>query len=98
LSGEAAFQAEFHHYLREVIGNGYNVNGVVFDRVEFERRVDSGRADIVIASRGKPFIVIETKRESRGRVVREIDPLKPGCYCPSYRLCIAFRSSVYCYG
>ena len=77
LSGEAAFQAEFYHYLREVIGNGYNVNGVVFDRVEFERRVDSGRADIVIASRGKPFIVIETKRESRGRIVREIDPLSP---------------------
>ena len=77
MGGEAAFQAEFYHYLREVIGDGYNVNGVVFDRVEFERRVDSGRADIVIASRGKPFIVIETKRESRGRIVREIDPLSP---------------------
>jgi hypothetical protein len=35
---------------------------VVFDNVEFERRVDSGRADIVIVLFSKPFIIIKTKR------------------------------------
>jgi len=77
LSVEAGFQAELYRLLKNVIMGKFSVDGVVFDDVEFERRVDSGRADIVVISSSKPFIVIETKREKVGRTTRNIDPLSP---------------------
>jgi len=77
LSVEAGFQAELYRLLKNLVAGKFSVDSVVFDNVEFERRVDSGRADIVIVSSGKPFIVIETKREKVGRTTRNIDPLSP---------------------
>ncbi|MEM0011419.1 MAG: N-6 DNA methylase, partial [Candidatus Bathyarchaeia archaeon] len=77
LNMEAAFQAELYRVLKNVISSGFSVDGLTFDGVEFELPVDSGRADIVVLLRGKPFIVIETKRERPGRLSRNIDPLSP---------------------
>jgi len=77
LSVEAGFQAELYRLLKNVVVGRFSVDGVAFDDVEFEKRVDSGRADIVVVSSGKPFIVIETKREKVGRTTRNIDPLSP---------------------
>jgi type I restriction-modification system DNA methylase subunit len=77
LSREAPFQAELYRVLKNVIGSGFSIDGLVFDGVDFEKPVDSGRADVVVLSRGKPFIVIETKRERAGKASREIDPLSP---------------------
>ncbi|MEM2588015.1 MAG: N-6 DNA methylase, partial [Candidatus Bathyarchaeia archaeon] len=77
MNREAAFQAELYRVLRNVIGSGFSVDGLTFDGVEFELPVDSGRADIVVLLRGKPFIVVETKRERPGRLSRNIDPLSP---------------------
>ena len=77
MSREAPFQAELYRVLKNVIGSGFSIDGLVFDGVDFEKPVDSGRADIVVLSRGRPFIVIETKRERAGRTLREIDPLSP---------------------
>ncbi|MCX8192691.1 MAG: N-6 DNA methylase [Nitrososphaeria archaeon] len=77
MSREAPFQAELYRILRNVIGSGFSVDGLVFEGVDFERPVNSGRADLVVLCSGKPFIVIETKKERAGRFSREIDPLSP---------------------
>jgi hypothetical protein len=62
LSVEAGFQAELYRLLKNLVAGKFSVDSVVFDNVEFERRVDSGRADIVIVLFSKPFIIIKTKR------------------------------------
>lgn len=74
---EAPFQADLYRVLKNVIGSGLSIDGLTYDGVDFERPVDSGRADLVVLCSGKPFIVIETKRERAGRISRDIDPLSP---------------------
>lgn len=71
------FHAELYRALRNVIGSGFSVNGIKIDGVDFEKPIDSRRVDIVVLCSGKPFIVIETKRERAGRLSRNIDPLSP---------------------
>lgn len=77
LSREAQIQAELYRILKNAIREGVSVDGLVFENIEVEKPVDSGRADIVVMANGRPFIVIETKKVSAGRLSRSIDPLNP---------------------
>lgn len=77
LSREASFQAELYRILKNIIDKKFSVSGITFSGVEFEKPIDSGRADIVVLSSGRPFIVIETKRSKAERTTRNIDPLSP---------------------
>ncbi|MEM2233162.1 MAG: N-6 DNA methylase [Nitrososphaerota archaeon] len=72
---EAAFQAELYRHLRNLIGEGFSIDGLRFTGVEVEFPVDNGTADIVVMEHGKPFIVIETKRVRGNRPSYNIDPL-----------------------
>ena len=77
---EAKVESELYRLLKNVLEKrGYTVEGVRFDGVEPQYRVDNRRADLaLVLVEKKPLLIIETKRkiERRGyyREERKIDP------------------------
>jgi len=80
LSREARVESELYRLLENILEKrGYNVEGVRFEGVETQYRVDNRRADLaLVLVQKRPLLIIETKRkfEMRGyyREERKIDP------------------------
>lgn len=80
MSREAKVESELYRLLKNVLEKrGYSIEGVRFDSVEPQYRVDSRRADLALILSGKkPLLIIETKRkaERKGyyREERSINP------------------------
>lgn len=80
MSREAKVESELYRLLRNVLEKrGYSIEGVRFDSVEPQYRVDGRRADLALILYGKrPLLIIETKRkaERKGyyREERSINP------------------------
>lgn len=80
MSREAKVESELYRLLENVLEKrGYTAEGVRFDGVEPQYRIDNRRADLaLILAKKKPLLIIETKRkwERKGyyREERKIDP------------------------
>jgi len=80
MSREAKVESELYRLLANVLEKrGYAVEGVRFEDVETQYRVDNRRADLaLVLTQKRPLLIIETKRkfEMRGyyREERKIDP------------------------
>jgi len=80
LSREAKVESELYRLLKNVLEKrGYSTEGVRFEGVEPQYRVDDRRADLaLILAEKRPLLIIETKRklEMKGyyREERKIDP------------------------
>ena len=80
MSREAKVESELYRLFENVLEKrGYTVEGVRFEGVETQYRVDNRRSDLaLVLAEKRPLLIIETKRkfEMRGyyREERKIDP------------------------
>lgn len=78
MSREAAIHFNLFHHLKNAIDKGLSYHGITFTKVEAEYPVDRGEADLVLFDqRGRPFLVLEAKRETRKGYDRNFDPYSP---------------------
>jgi len=80
MSGEPKVEEELYHVLKKVLEkNNYNIEGVKFVDVEPQKKVDSGRADLVVTIPSKSLLVIECKKKlemaQAVKTMRQFDPL-----------------------
>lgn len=72
---EANVVAELSRHLQNTLDRKDIYNGIKLDKVEHEKRVNSGYADVVVGNQsGDTFLVIEAKKEHEGTRKRNIDP------------------------
>ncbi|MBR9706825.1 MAG: hypothetical protein GOV15_00115, partial [Candidatus Diapherotrites archaeon] len=73
---EAKIQAELYRSLKNLINKGFKVNHTTFSDVLPEESLPSGkRPDLLVTdSKGKKWLVIETKKLNRGKESNLIDP------------------------
>ena len=77
MSREAEIESKLYHYLFNVLEKrGFVVEGVRFDEPKTQFLVNGRRADlaVILAEGKKPLLIIETKREYKGKVVPNIMP------------------------
>lgn len=65
MSREAKVESELYRLLVNVLEKrGYTVEGVMFEGVETQYRVDNRRADLaLVLAQKRPLLIIETKRK-----------------------------------
>ena len=74
MSSEAKIVQELYRHLANAIEDGAVHHGIEFTDIVPEKSVGSGFADLVVEADGRPFCVIEAKREPEGTPSRDIDP------------------------